>query len=305
MQQEGGTVAYTIAGEDHIDALGPEQCDLDFWMGQMIKQAPEWEAPLGVPAYLLEDAPLRQALLAEFSFQAIAEDKATRALSALLPIAPDTDCLEFYTSQIMDEARHRKLYRSHLLDLGVPPAELDQVIAQYAGDAAEAVLSPVEHYGLEDMAEHGDFYRGVLLVCVLVEGVIAPITELSERKWRLLDPVAARMQLMANRDETRHLAVGSTIIRRHLSAQPDRRASLLDMVQTGRELWQSLPMSDLQFTLEQVFQQGMEQHADVVGDYEIWPGRRMLDTTPEERAEVGRLWAQQIQDERLEYMLLA
>ena len=302
-EQQAGSTAYTIAGEHGIAALGPEDCDLDRWMSEVAAQpASSAGQP---PAHMLEEAPLRHALLAEFAFQAIAEDKATRALSTLIPMAPDTPCLEFYTSQLMDEARHRRMYRTHMVKLGIPEDRLDQVIEEYAGAAAESVLAPVERYGFSDMAEHQDFYRGVLIVTVLVEGVIAPVTELSELKWRLLDPGAAQVQLTANRDEARHLAVGSTIIRRHLSSRPDLKEPLREMVRTGRQMWQDLPMSDLQLMLEQVFQEGMEKNEEIVGYYEIWPGRRMLDTTPEERTEIGQQWSQQIQDERLEYMLLS
>ena len=46
----------------------------------------------------------------------------------------------------------------------------------------------------------------------------------------------------------------------------------------------------------------MLQHADVAGDYEIWPGRLLLDTTPEERLMTAQEWSQRMQESRLAYM---
>lgn len=289
---------YTVGGQDHIDEAGPEEHHLDRWVGEL-----NTEPRLPTPDFLRGDDPLRHALLAEFAFQAIAEDKATRALTELVAHAPDTPTLEFYASQLLDEARHRRMYRGHIEDLGV--SDVDEVITQYAQATADMVLTPIERYGLEVMAEHQDFHRGVLIVTVLVEGVVAPITELSELKWRPLDPEAARIQRAANRDETRHLAVGGTIIHRYVRENPARRPDLLEIVHEGRKLWESVPMDNLQLMLEQLFQQGMELHADLVGDHEIWPGRRMIDTTAEERAGMATAWVNQIQEERLEYMGLA
>ncbi len=45
-------------------------------------------------------------------------------------------------------------------------------------------------------------------------------------------------------------------------------------------LWTVLPVHELVLRREVLFQRGLERHADVVGDYEVWPGRRLVDTTP-------------------------
>jgi hypothetical protein len=45
--------------------------------------------------------------------------------------------------------------------------------------------------------------------------------------------------------------------------------------------------------------------AGLVGDYELIPGRRLVDTTPEERLMTAAIWSQQMQDSRLAYMGLS
>jgi hypothetical protein len=46
----------------------------------------------------------------------------------------------------------------------------------------------------------------------------------------------------------------------------------------------------------------MRQHAAVIGDYEVWPGRRLLDTTPEERYTTAERWTDEMAVARLGYM---
>ncbi|MEW2068765.1 VlmB-like protein [Streptomyces sp. NPDC007346] len=289
--------------------LTPERCGLPYWfehvasgmLGRLADGTVTSEPPT---AAVTEPGPLRDALLAEFSFRHLAEEKAARALSFLVFHAPDTACLEFFSTQLVDEARHARAFRDHLLRLGVPAAELAATVEKAAGAASAAVLDPLEEFGLRVLRDNGDFYGGVLVLTVLVEGVLAPAAELSERKWRPLDPAAALVERGANMDEIRHLAVGSAVVRRHLTERPEENARLLEIIQEGRRLWAGLPMVDLLFTRESLFQQGLAEHAELIGDYEIWPGRRLVDTGVQERMEAADRWSRETQDQRLEYMLL-
>ena len=44
--------------------------------------------------------------------------------------APDVDTMEFFATQLVDEARHSAVFRGHLLDLGVSRDELFSTIAR-------------------------------------------------------------------------------------------------------------------------------------------------------------------------------
>lgn len=178
-------------------------------------------------------------------------------------------------------------------------------MARTAATTAAAVLDPLEEFGLRVLRDQGDFYGGVLVLTVLVEGVLAPAAELSERKWRPLDPAAALVERGANMDEIRHLAVGSSVVRRHLMEHPEERPRLLEIVTEGRRLWEKLPMQEVLFRRESLFQEGLAEHAGLIGDYEVWPGRRLVDTGIQERMEAAARWSQETQDTRLAYMLLS
>ncbi|MDQ4033660.1 MAG: hypothetical protein M3332_16005 [Actinomycetota bacterium] len=46
---------------------------------------------------------------------------------------------------------------------------------------------------------------------------------------------------------------------------------------------------------EIAFQAGLAEHDQLLADYEIWPGRRLLDTTPEEWVATAGRWSEETQ----------
>jgi 1,2-phenylacetyl-CoA epoxidase catalytic subunit len=215
--------------------------------------------------------------------------------------APDVDTLEFFATQLIDEARHASVFRGHLLELGVPRDELAATIEQAAGEDREKILVPLENFGLP-LGPVGDFIGGVCVLTVLVEGVLAPAAELSELKWRRLDPAAAEIERAAGIDEIRHLTVGSAIIKQYLQANPGELPRLKDLIERGRALWGGLPVLDMILRREKLFSEGLQQMAHVVGDYELAPGQRLVDSTPEDRLMMAATWSLEMQDSRLSAM---
>ncbi len=287
--------------------LTPQICHLDYWFraapqGTLAGLVNGHSADAAVPAYMLEPGPLRRAIMDEFAFRSIAEEKATRAISHLVANAPDVLTMEFFATQLIDEARHSRVFRSHLQELGVPEAELAATIEAISGADSRRILVPLEDFALPLMRDGRDFVAGVVILTILVEGVLAPAAELSERKWRLLDPAAAEIERGANIDEIRHLTVGSAVVREHLLAHPEEKGRVLDIITRGRQLWADLPTDDIIMRRENDFQEGLEQHAAVVGDYEIWEGRRLVDSTALERLGAANSWSNAMQESRLRYM---
>lgn len=290
--------------------LTAAECHLDYWFsagprgtlqGLVNGHLPDAR----VPDHMLRPGPLRDAIMSEFAFRAIAEQKATRAISYLVANAPDVDGLEFFGTQLIDEARHSRVFRGHLLELGVPAGELFESIERISGEDSRRILEPLEDFALPLMRDQRDYIAGVVILTVLVEGVLAPSAELSERKWRLLDPPAAQIERGANIDEIRHLTVGSAVVRKYLIEHPEERPRLFEIISRGRELWAKLPTQEVVLKRELLFQEGMEQQAALLGDYEIWEGKRLIDTTPMERLEAAHNWSTEMQNSRSEYMGLA
>lgn len=287
--------------------LTPGECNLRYWLravpqGTLLGRLDGHAADVTVPELMRVPGPLRAALRQEYAFRSVAEEKAARALSYLTPLAPDVDTMEFYATQVLDEARHAMVFRNHLLELGVAPDALWQTIEALAGQDVRAILAPLEEFALEVMRDRADFLGGVVMMTVVLEGALAPAAELSERKWRPLDPAAADIDRGAGIDEIRHLSVGAAIARQYLADHPERKDQVLEMIVAGMRLWRELPVREMVHERELLFQRGLAEHADVVGDYEIWPGRRLVDTTPAERLETAEVWAARMKESRLRYM---
>jgi hypothetical protein len=152
------------------------------------------------------------------------------------------------------------------------------------------------------MRDDEDFIGGVVMMTIILEGALAPAAELSERKWRPLDPAAAEIDKGAGIDEIRHLTVGAAIARQHLIDHPEDRERVVAMIGRGMRMWEELPVHEMVLSREIRFQEGMLEHADVVGDYEIWPGKRLIDSTPDERQAAAEGWSDEMKRKRLKYM---
>jgi hypothetical protein len=287
--------------------LTAADCNLQYWLGA-VPQGTLRGQVLGhgsesvTPDFMREPGPLNETLTSELAFRSIAEDKATRAIGHMVSLAPDTDSMEFYATQLIDEARHAMVFRSHLLELGIAQTDLPAAVERLAAHDRDRILTPLEDLGLRVLRDERDFIGGVIVLTVLVEGILAPAAELSERKWRPLDPAAADIERGAGIDEIRHLTVGSSVAREFLQRHPADRERMLGLIVRGRELWEGLPARDMVYRRELLFEKGIRQHEDTVGDYEIWPGRRLLDTSAEERLETALEWTDRMQRFRLAYM---
>ncbi|MEU8800809.1 hypothetical protein [Spirillospora sp. NPDC048819] len=286
--------------------LTARQCDLAYWLSAVAQGTLRGRARRGhaaaTPEYMREPGPLREALVLELGNRSIAEARAVRVLSHYVAAAPGIAELEFFTTQVVDEARHSMIFRGHLPELGVPADGLVAWIEEQGADYTERVLDPIAEFATSVVRDEGDFIGAVAVFTIVVEGVLAPAAELSERKWALLDPAAGEIAHGASIDEIRHLAVGSDIVREHLRRHPKYRPHLIDLIRRGRRLWDELPVEEFVMHREELFQDGMHAHADLLRDYEVFPGRKLLETTAKERYDLAERWTDDMAEVRLPYM---
>jgi len=294
--------------------LSPQDCGIEFWLSAVAQgslagmvRGRRPNSPL--PDFLVKPGPLRDNLMVEFAFRSLTEVEATKICALAAAAAPDVACMDFYITQALDEARHADAFRGHLVDLGVPNDELLATVDHIAGKDASRLIQPLWEWGLPILdagSESGTrFIDMVAMVTVLLEGVLAPTTELSELKWKGISPATADIERGACVDEIRHLSVGSFILREHVRANPEEVPRLVELIGEGRRLWSELPTAEIVFGREQQFQEGILRHADQIGDYEIFPGRPLVETTPEERMVMALGWSEDVQRSRLDYMGLS
>ncbi|MFP8885482.1 ferritin family protein [Streptomyces mangrovi] len=290
--------------------LGPEECDLAYWITSVAQGTLRDRGETGhhkdalVPDFLKKPGPLRDALVLEFGFRGMAEEIATRLLGHYVSIAPGVPELEFYATQLIDEARHARVFRNHLVELGQPAGTLLEDIDEMGADYRRRVLQPVVDFTLDIVRDKADFAGGVAVFAIVIEGVLAPAAELSERKWTPLSPATGEISRGTAIDEIRHLTVASTILRDHVARNPGYRPRLLEILRAGARLWDEIPDREFVIHREELFQEGMLEHADRIGDYELWPGVRMLDTTPEQRYDMAERWTDEMAEARMTYMNL-
>jgi hypothetical protein len=288
--------------------LGPDDCDLAYWFTSVAQGTLRDRGETGhhanatVPDFLKAPGPLRDALVLEFGFRGLSEEIATRLLGHYVALAPGVPEMEFYATQLIDEARHARVFRNHLVELGHPAATLLKDIDEMAADYRKRVLDPVVDFTLDIVRDQADFAGGVAVFAIVIEGVLAPAAELSERKWTPLSPATGEISRGTAIDEIRHLTVASTILRDHVVAHPEYRPRLMEILRAGVKLWDEIPDREFVIHREELFQKGMADHADRIGDYEIWPGVRMLDTTPEQRYDMAEQWTDEMAESRMAYM---
>ncbi|AEY85586.1 hypothetical protein SHJG_0309 [Streptomyces hygroscopicus subsp. jinggangensis 5008] len=286
--------------------LTAQDCDLRYWLQAVpqgtLRGRPDGHSPELVVGQHMLQGPFFEAITKEYAFRSIAEEKATRVLSFLVANAPDIPSMEFYTTQLVDECRHSMVFRNHLLALGVPREHLAKAVDEFADPYHRTVIDPLERRCLEVMRDERDFIGGVVMMTIILEGALAPAAELSERKWRPIDPAAAEIDKGAGIDEIRHLTVGASIARQYLLEHPEDRDRVVEMIRRGMQMWEELPTHEMVYEREVHFQEGLRLYPELVGDYEVWPGRRLLDTTPEERQQTAEEWSDDMKAKRLHYM---
>lgn len=307
-EEAGWETAPTLLDGAKTLTLTAERCNLAYWLrgvaqGTLLGRAETgYDATAVTPHHMREPGPLREALILELGFRSVAEEKATRILAHYVANAPGIAELEFYATQLMDEARHSRIFRQHLVDLGVPQDRLLTTIEQLSAEYTAQVLDPVERFALRVARDEADFPGAVAVFAIVIEGVLAPAAELSERKWDRLDPAASQIARGAAIDEIRHLTVGSSIIREHLLAHPEYRPRLAEILEAGRQLWDEVPDRPFVMYREELFQQGMAEHRELLEGYEVWPGRLLLETTAEERYDIAERWTDEMAAVRMAYM---
>jgi hypothetical protein len=197
------------------------------------------------------------------------------------------------------------VFRNHLVEMGVPAADLHQLIASMSVDYTREVLDPIAEFAVRTVRDEGDFVGAVAAFTIVVEGALAPAAELSERKWDRLDPAAGEIARGSAIDEIRHLTVGSSIVKEHLIRHPEYRSRVMEIISAGRELWDGVPSRKYTLQREELFQEGMQEHVGMLEGYEVFPGRLLLETTAEERYDIAERWTDEMTAARLAYMGLA
>jgi hypothetical protein len=294
-----------LVADAFADGAGAKRFDLDDWfhdVGTHFGALQRGHRPgMRPPKWMLAPGPLRDAFVDEFSFRARVEEAAVRGLAQVVAAAPSLEAMDFYSSQLIDEARHAYVFRQQLVEIGHDAERIEAVVAELSRHHVETILEPLQAFA-EPYARARDFAAGAIMVAVIAEGALAPAAELSARKWRVLNPSAAEVAAGANRDEVRHLAVGTRLIGQYVREHEAERSRLMELIHAGMQQWAKLPIVDMLVRREQLFQQGIEQLRRELEGVELIPERPLIETTVEERLTIQVEWSGAMRTKQLKLM---
>jgi hypothetical protein len=172
------------------------------------------------PGVLVDDPVLRDQAIGLTVQLVVGERCALAASSGLINAAPDEGSKRFLATQTLDEARHVEIFTRRLIDLGVKPDELEDVIRERANPNlvkfAELLL---------DKVDRKDFVAGVVGQNVILEGMAFHVFEMMHAANRELNAKFAHTLAGTIADERRHVGFGEnrigSLIREHPERKPD------------------------------------------------------------------------------------
>ncbi|EPF73898.1 hypothetical protein [Acinetobacter rudis] len=252
---------------------------------------------------LLENLFFKKSLIHELSFKSLTEFYASKSILDIIKLAPTIEEYDFLNTLLIDETHHSYLFRSYLqqnsfLTLDDPVNEM-AVVLNYAH---LDVVQPFQNLVQKWVVEKKNFYAGIIIITIILEGVLAPTAELSERKWLPFYPNAAKVQNYANLDEIRHLTVCAEILKRQIDKKPKIVQQLKECIQEGLQLWEISNMHEIILNREELYQQGMQQNLAQIEDFYLVDGIFLKDTVPEQRIEITNSLVEKMQKSRLQYI---
>jgi hypothetical protein len=229
------------------------------------------------PAVVLEDPVLRDQAIS-LTVQLVAGERcALAASSGLVNAAPDEGSRRFLATQTLDEARHVEIFTHRLFDLGVKPAELEDVVRERANPNlvkfAELLLEKVDRK---------DFVAGVVGQNVILEGMAFHVFEMLHAGNREANPKLAQTLSGTIADERRHVGFGENRIGSLIREHPERKADV-EKLQREMSYWMLATFGSQlrQGPSPEETRQRLAAHG-VAARPGSWQGVRLGEASPEE-----------------------
>ncbi|MFL1538416.1 hypothetical protein ACJOYG_01640 [Acinetobacter baumannii] len=246
---------------------------------------------------------LENSLKQELSFKSLTEFYASKAILDIVKIAPSLKEYDFLNTLLIDETHHSYLFRTYLKDNGLlaltnPLEEMAEVL----NHSHQQVVIPFQDFIKKWVVDKNDFYAGISIITIILEGILAPTAELSEVKWLPFYKKASEIQRYANVDEVRHLTICAEILKSKVNTNPEIKNSLQECIHEGLNIWNTSNIQNIILQRESLYQQGIEENQHLIEDYYLVDGILLKDTTPEMRLEISNSMVHQMQKSRLEYI---
>ncbi|MES2938885.1 MAG: long-chain fatty aldehyde decarbonylase [Pseudomonadota bacterium] len=296
------------AAQDNVDALfsrdtpafAPSEWDNGSWSIQQWLERTAWRTlkntrygrppvETGVIPELFSDPLLRQVYLIDVAVFIGGEKTSYEAVAGLLRCAPDEASQIYLGTQVMDECRHYEVFCRRMADLGVAPAKRETLVKRYTTPAVRNFYDLI----LEQVDKR-DFIAGSLAQNIVMEGMAYPLYRYEIKYWSRIDPSLSQIIRGAFADEAHHVGFGEAMIRGHLKGlDADRRGQLRALLAQFSGLMTEAFEQVINHYIG-LYQECANQYMAVMGDIEIFPGRKMASVTEEDQV---RLLLQEIRQE--------
>lgn len=284
--------------------MKPEDWGLDSWLDEQINVLNNYKTNFdNDPKLTYHEGPLRESIIRELAFKTVCEYEATKGLLLLADKAPNYVDFDFFLTQIFDEGVHCKLFREHLVRIGFAnnhnvAHKINNLLHRYL----EKIIKPMRAYFEKWVVDKESYFGGVVIVTIVLEGVLAPTSELSEIKWFPFDRTASVTQARANLDELRHLTVCSNILKKQIDNDSQLKTVASECINEGLSLWHDISLSELYIERETLYQKGLEQNKHLIEGYELYDGLLLADSTVESRLDLSNKLVDQMQRGRFKYI---
>jgi hypothetical protein len=232
----------------------------------------------GVLPELFADGLLRQVCLIDIATFIGAERTSFEAVAGLLRCAPDENSKVFLGTQVIDECRHYEVFCRRMADFGVTPEKREGLVKRYMTPAVRAFYDLI----LEQV-DRQDFIAGSLAQNIVMEGMAYPLYRYQIKYWSTIDPSLSQIIRGAFADEAHHVSYGEAVIRHHIAGlDASRKARLQALLGDFSRLMTEAFEQAINHYIG-LYQECANQHMDLMGDIEIFPGTRMASVTEEDQ----------------------
>jgi hypothetical protein len=223
-----------------------------------------WDDPLILEIYKLDIATFLTA-----------EQVSVDGISKLVSMAPDEASQIFLATQTLDEARHYEVFCRRMADMGVAPAERQALVERVNTRELRAFYDLIR-----EQVDRRDVVAAMVAHNIILEGMAYPIYRYEIKYWSRLDPALSRIIQGAFADEVHHVGFGEAFVADAVRQSPEVRARVTRLCRDGVRLMNAVFESVIGKYIG-LYQTVADRHVALMGDIQIFPGKRIADLTEE------------------------
>jgi len=236
--------------------------------------------------FLFEDATTREQALMGLAHFVAGERAALAASSGLINAMPDEASKIFLSTQTLDEGRHVEIFTHRMMDLGLKTAQERESFIE--GNVNKNLIKFAEV--LLEKVDKKDFVSAITGQNIILEGMAFSVFEFSRMQAQFMDPVGAQVLEGVIADERRHVGFGENRLGKLVKEFPEKRKDIQDTIK-GMTHYMVETFRGVLKANAKIMEEQMKRFSHLFEKVEFIPGKKLLDTTPEEQFEflLGRI----------------